>query len=397
MPHKRVLITGASGFVGCRLAERLALGSEYKVIAMVHKFSGSGVARLGRLPVDLVSVDLLDFEALSRVAEEADIIIHLAYGNRGSKKEKQRVTISGTENVMKAALHACVRKVLYVSTAAVHGINPRGHPVVDESAPYERSKDVYRKSKINAEKVVWRYHRRHGIPVVVFRPPLIYGPYGKDWTVGIVKEIQSGAILVNGGNGAANLVYVDNLLDAFILAMQKDSGDGEAFFIVDDDHLSWKEVYERYAATLNSHPPFLLMSREEICALRKRDEPTTVEKWTVAPISTGVEMVRHALRSPEIRIKIGEIPWLNLLKRILPKQIKDSLKGENVSVLKKPTTKPRSNPFPLPSNDMVELYSSQSRFSNEKIKKVLGYTQRITFEEGMNLTCSWLRYHRLIP
>lgn len=397
MAHKRVLITGASGFIGCRLAERLALGSEYTVIAMVHRFSGSGVARLGRLPVELISVDLLDLEALTRVAGEADIIIHLAYGNRGSKKEKQRITISGTENVMKAALQAGARKVLYVSTATVHGLNPKGPPVVDESAPYERTRDVYRASKIKAEKIVWRYHRKYGLPVVVFRPPLIYGPYGQDWTVRIVKEIQSGAVLVNDGNGAANLIYLDNLIDAFILAMQKDSGDGEAFFIVDDEHLNWKDVYDRYAAALDGHPPFRIMSGEEIYALVKRNQPTKIDKWIFAPFVTGVEMVRHAFRSTEIRSNIREIPWLNFVSKVLPKQIKDSLKGENKMVLTESTAIERSNSLRLPTKEMVELYSSQSRFSNEKIKKVLGHTQRITFEEGMDLISSWLRYQRLIP
>ncbi len=397
MTRKTVLITGASGFVGCRLAERLALGSKCKVVAAVHRFSGHGVARLGRLPVELVAADLLDLQSLTKAAENADIIVHLAYGSRGSKKEKRAATVRGTDNVMKAAIQSRVEKVIHVSTAAVHGLHPKTS-IVYESAPYERTRDVYRASKIEAEKIVWRYHRKFGLPVVVFRPPLIYGPYGQDWTVRIVKEIQSGAVLVNDGNGAANLIYVDNLIDAFILAMEKDSGDGEAFFVVDDEHLNWKEVYDRYAVTLNGHPPFRLMSGEEIYAQRKRNEPTTIDKWAFAPFATGVEMARHALRSPEIRSKIKEIPWLQIcIKNVCPRQIKDSLKGENGSVFTKTATQPQSNPLRLPSKDMVELYSSQSRFSSDKIKKVLGYTQRINFEEGMDLTCSWLRYQRLIP
>lgn len=396
MSHRTVLITGASGFVGCRLAERLALGSRCKVVAAVHRFSGPGVARLARLPVELIAVDLLDLQALTKAAQNADFIVHLAYGNRGSKKEKKAVTIQGTENVLKAAVTAGVHKVLHVSTAAVHGLNPRGS-VVDETVPYERTHDVYRASKIEAEKIVWRYHRKYGLPVVVFRPPLIYGPYGEDWTVRIVREILSGAILVNRGNGAANLVYIDNLIDAFILAMEKDSGDGEAFFVIDHEDLSWKEVYERYAATLNGHPPFRLMSAEEIYAQRKSNEPSIIAKWAIAPFVAVRGIVRHALRSPEIRRDIREIPWLKFVSKVMPKQVKDSLKGENGEVFREPASMSRSNQIVLPGKDMVELYSSQSRFSNEKIKKILGYNQRITFEEGMVLTRSWLRYQRLIP
>ena len=89
MTRKTVLITGASGFVGCRLAERLALGSNWKVVAAVHRFSGPGVARLGRLPGELVSANLLDQQGLTKIAQSAEIIVHLAYGNRGSRKEKR--------------------------------------------------------------------------------------------------------------------------------------------------------------------------------------------------------------------------------------------------------------------------------------------------------------------
>jgi nucleoside-diphosphate-sugar epimerase len=344
----------------------------------------------------LVAASLLDLQALSKAAKNADIIVHLAYGSRGSKKEKKMATVRGTENVMKAAIQSRVEKVIHVSTAAVHGLHPKTS-IVYESAPYERTRDVYRASKIGAEKIVWRYHKKYGLPVVVFRPPLIYGPNGQDWTVGIVKDIQSGAVLVNDGSGAANLIYVDNLIDAFILAMEKVSGDGEAFFVVDDEQLSWKHVYDRYAVTLNGHPPFRLMSAEEIYEQRKKNEPTTIDKWAVAPFMTGMGIIRNGLRSREIRNRIREIPWLRFISKILPKQIKVSLKGENESVFMETATQPQSNTLRLPSRDMVELCASQSRFSNEKIKKIFGYTQRITFEEGMDLTCSWLRYQRLIP
>jgi nucleoside-diphosphate-sugar epimerase len=395
MPNKTVLITGAPGFVGCRLAERLTLEHGYKTIAAVHRFSGPGLARLARLPVEFVAADLLDLQSLSKAARGADIIVHLAYGNRGSKKEKKAVTIHGTENVLKAAIQSSVEKVIHVSTAAVHGLNARG-PVVDESAPYERTRDVYRASKIEAEKIVWWYHRKHGLPVVVFRPPLIYGPHGQDWTVRIVREIQSGAVLVNDGSGTANLIYVDNLIDAFILAMQKKSGDGEAFFVVDDERLDWKKVYERYAALLDGHPPFQIMSGEEIYALAKKNQSTKLDKWIFAPFLTSVEMVRHAFRSPEIRTNIKEIPWLKFVPKLLPEKIKDSLKGENESVSAGLTTTPQSNSMRLPGKDMVELYSSQSRFSNEKVKRVLGHKQRISFDEAMELTHSWLLYQRIV-
>jgi len=282
MNDKKVLVTGAAGFVGSRLVERVALGTDYKVKAMIRQFSGPGLARLARLPVEVVLADLLDVNALIEAAKDCDFIVHCAYGNSGSSKQRKEATISGTENILRAALRGHVQKVIHLSSATVHGRNPKSS-VVDESAPFANDGDAYSASKIEAEKIVWRYHQEHGLPVVVFRPALVYGPYSKTWTVGIVKEIQIGAILVNGGNGAANLIYVDNLIDAILLAMDKASGDGEAFLLVDDEQLTWRDVYQCYAEMMGAYPPLQSMTVEEIEAMRKAGQPSTFNEWIVVP------------------------------------------------------------------------------------------------------------------
>ena len=85
MANKTILVTGGTGFVGNRLTERLVLGTDYSVTALIHRFSGPGLTRLARLPVNLVKADLLDEESLLRAAENCHIIIHLAYGNTGDE------------------------------------------------------------------------------------------------------------------------------------------------------------------------------------------------------------------------------------------------------------------------------------------------------------------------
>jgi nucleoside-diphosphate-sugar epimerase len=396
MGNETVLVTGATGFVGGRLVERLVLGTDCRVKAMVHRFSGPGLARSARLPVRFVLADLLDLESLIEAAEGCDVIVHCAYGSSGSKSQRRETTVAGTENVLKAALQTGVRKVIHLSSSAVHGRDPKS-PVIDESAPFTKDRDVYTVSKIEAEKIVWQYHREHGLPVVVFRPTLIYGPYGRMWTVRIVEEIQSGATLVNGGSGAANLIYVDNLIDAISLAMNKDSGDGEAFTLVDDERLTWYDVYKSYADMMGSHPPLQSLSAEEIEAMKKANEPSVFKSWVLTPLLMVPEMVRCSLRSPEIQDRMEEIPWMAFATKLVPRHIKDRIKGKDESRGTAPADTPRSSHIRLPGRDMVELYASHSRFSNEKVKKVLGYRQRIPFDEAMILTRSWLRYQRLIP
>jgi nucleoside-diphosphate-sugar epimerase len=395
MDTKNVLITGATGFVGSRLAERLVLGTDHNVTAVVHRFSGPGLARLARLPVKLFQADLLDPESLEKAAKNCHIIIHLAYGSSGDNKTKREITVSGTENILKAALKMNVKKVIHFSTAAVHGLNSE-EPVINESAPFTKSHDVYIESKIEAEKIVWQYHKGHGLPVVVFRPPIIYGPYGAYWTARIVDEIRKGAILANGGIGAANLIYVDNLIDAVLLAMGNDTGDGEAFIVVDDDELTWKDVYEAYAGMMDSYPPIRHMSKEEIETMRKGDEPNDFKSWVVKPFFLVPALVRNSLRSPEMRSEMMQVPWMRFIKNRMSRMRLNEIKygGNNQQTVTTETTKHRQ--IRLPSQDLVELYSSHSRFSNEKIKRFLNFTQRITFPEALDLIYSWLKYQRII-
>ena len=104
-----------------------------------------------------------------------------------------------------------------------------------------------------------------------------------------------------------------------------------------------------------------------------------------------------SLQSPEMRRKIMQVPWLRLLKKRLSRETLDTMKqGGNSHEITAVETA-RSNCTRLPSKDLVELYATQSRFSNEKIKKTLGYRQRITFAEALDLIGTWLRYQRLLP
>ena len=395
MPINRVLITGATGFVGSRLAERLALGSDIQVRALIHKFSGPGLARLCRLPVTVVNADILDPAAVLEAADGCDTIIHLAYGRAGTEHQRREVTVKGTENLMKAAVAQKVHKLIYFSTASVHGVAPPG-PVIKESAPYEVTTEVYRESKIEAEKCVWKYHAEHGLNTVIFRPPLIYGPYDYLWSGPIIEDIQSGAILINGGNGAANLVYVDNLIDAGFLALENDAGNGEAFFIVDEDNLTWKQVYEAYARRLKLHPQFMMKSEREINELIKsRQPPNPFYNWLIRPVRLFPDIVRACLNSRKVAYQMSQIPWLRYVKERFPHSysaLKTNEPNQNTSETPSETRKK----LVMQSEDAVKLFASQSRFSNEKIKSILNFKQRISFEEAVDLTFAWAQYQGIV-
>lgn len=393
MADKSILITGASGFVGSRLAARLVLGEEMSVRAFVHRLSSPGVARLSRLPIKMIFGDLLDVASLSAAIEGCEVVVHLAYGNSGDPSKQEETTILGTENLLKVALEKNIKKVIYLSTAAVHGLKSK-EASIDESATFEKCKNVYRRSKIKAEQIVWKYIHQHKLPVVIFRPPLIYGPYGADWTVRIVNEIKNGAILINGGKGVANLVYVDNLIEAILLAIKKDSGDGEAFFVVDDEYPSWKEVYNAYSKMISVYPTMINMTFEEIKKLRNGNP---IRKNIIAPFFVVPSMFRTCFESAKFRRELKQIPWIEFLINRIPRDILEGMKGQEKKNDISSSDEIDGGILLLPNKDLVDLYSSQARYSNVKIKKMLGYKQLVPFEKAMDLTCSWLRYQRLVP
>jgi len=395
MPIKKVLITGATGFVGNRLAERMALSGGYDVSVLIHRFSGPGLARLARLPVEFLAVDILDLKALEAAVAELDIIIHMAYGTSGDDDQRKLVTVSGTENIMRLGLTKKVDKIIHFSTAAVHGINPQA-AVVTENSTMERSSDVYRESKIEAEQAVWNFHSKHGLPVMVFRPPLIYGPYGAYWTARILRELQEGAILVNGGTGRANLVYVDNLIDAVFVAIHKNTGDGESFIVVDDDDLTWKQVYEAYAEKLDNYPPIISKSVSEIVEMRNSLYPNTLKNNIYQPLTLIPKLIKTGLKDPEMRHNMMLVPWLRYIKNKFSQDKLEVIKEKNSPQAEQSITAAFKQNKKLPSDELVQLVASKARFSNEKIKRILGYEQRIGFQEAVSYIDEWARYQGII-
>lgn len=389
----RVLITGASGFLGCRLAERLLADGRYQVRAMVRRFSGPGLARLCRLPVEIAVADLLDAPAIAKAAQGCDYVVHCAYGYEGAAAQRKRVTVEGILNVLQAASQAGARKLIHLSSAVVHGNDP-GVPVADESLPFRPGDDWYSQAKIDAENAVWRHAGQTGLPVVVFRPGLIHGPYSSTWTERVAREAQEGAILVDGGAGLANLVYVDNLVDAIVAAMESDAANGEAFLMADDERITWRDLYERYRAMIGNCPPF--RSYEELAKIQQANEPGWFGRCVTNAFRLMPEMFRCAARSADFRARVKAIPWLKPLVRAVPKTFKQRLR---IRGGRKGATEPgtAAAAAKLPPPAAVALCKSRTRFTADKAKRVFGYTPRVSFDQAMAGIESWLRYQRLIP
>ena len=176
---KKILVTGASGFLGARLVEYLVLAHQADVRALVRDLGRS--VRLSRLPVELAFGDVRDERAVQSAVEGCSIVLHCASKVDAGRNPLASSTFLGTKLVAQSALGQNVERLVHVSSCAVYG-SP-GNVEVDESYPLSpRWKgDVYGNAKIPAEALVGELSERG--PAIIIQPTMIYGPYSSEWSV----------------------------------------------------------------------------------------------------------------------------------------------------------------------------------------------------------------------
>jgi nucleoside-diphosphate-sugar epimerase len=394
---RQVLITGATGFIGGRLAE-VACERGIPVVGLVRAWSHA--ARLARLPVHMVYGDILSPDSLREAMKDCDVVFHCAVDNRLGGKALRLSSSQGTTNVLQAAVEMGVKRVVHLSSAAVHSYKPRPDAVTEEGA-YRYSGDAYCDGKIDAEKTALRYWHEHDLPVTVLRPTIVYGPFGF-WTDDTVALLRQGRmVLVNGGMGICNCLYVDNLMEAMLLAAENQGAAGEVFHISDARPISWKEFIEAHARALgDSYLPLPEMSVAEIA--QARTQMTGIRLFT----SSWKQILRLA-HDPQMRKALASIPIVkrsvqiggSIARAVLPgptrRWLGQKVLDTNATGLPNGTTQVK--PVPVLSQAEVGMFTifDEVSFRIEKARRILGYEPTIDFDEGMRRTAAWIQWARL--
>jgi nucleoside-diphosphate-sugar epimerase len=231
----KVLLTGASGFIGGRLRDTL-LGQGTDVLAIRRK--GSPPSKKGR-SVELNYDDKAGLDALIR-AEKPDYVLHVAGATKGvTYKDFQDANVMPTENLLRAveAHHPGLKKFVFVSSLTSYGPSPIGKPL-DESAS-RRPVEFYGQSKLEAERAVEA--RGDKIAWTIVRPAGVYGPGDVDY-FNLFREVSKGRNLFFGNRDKwQSAIYVDDLVELILLATLKTEATGRGYFGCDEKPLTWDE------------------------------------------------------------------------------------------------------------------------------------------------------------
>jgi nucleoside-diphosphate-sugar epimerase len=241
--HVKILVTGASGFVGSRLIRAWAGGQDYQIRALVRPTSR--LEDLDGLPFERCLGDVTDPASLRRAVQDVEAVVHMAslVGEAGRREDFFRVNRDGTRNLLEACRGLPIRRFVHISSLSVI-TGYREHEGTKEDAPYLSTGENYADSKIEAEKLVLDYHRKFGLPVTVLRPGFIYGPGDRLFLPAVIQNLRDGkVVLIDQGKKLLNLTYIGNLLEAIDLALRKDEATGEVFNITDGEEVTKKRFF----------------------------------------------------------------------------------------------------------------------------------------------------------
>jgi len=321
----KILVTGGTGFTGKALVKRL-LDDGHQVVAMDYK-EGHKTQELRDWGAEVVIGSVMDKDVVKRCVKGVDIVHHLAAAFREMNVPNQfydDVNVGDTRNVLEAAKDEKVKKFIYCSTCGVHGNidNPPG----GEDAPIQPA-DYYQRTKYEAEPIVLEYSEK-GMKSTILRPAAIYGPGDPERFFLIFKRVAKGTFPMFGnGKTLYHPLYIDNLVDAFLLAQEEDKGVGQAYLIADEEYVEIEDLVRRVAKALGTE--------------------VKIPHYPVWPVVVAGHVCEKVCKP------------FRITPPIFPRR--------------------------------VDWYRQNRAFKIDKAKKELGYQPRVGLDEGLKRTAEWYR------
>lgn len=325
----RIAVTGATGFLGQHITEKLlADGHDVRILARSEEKARPFRDRVSKIVIG----DITDESALNNLVDDTEYVFHLVSNFRtasGPPESYTRINLDGTVKMLEAARSAGVKRFIHCSTIGVHG-NVQSTPANEES-PYCPG-DLYQETKMQAELACHKAMDRGGMEVVIVRPCSQYGP-GDLRMLKMFRMLKKRTFfLVGACRENFHAVYIDDVVEGFMRAMNTPDIGGETFIIGGPEYVPLGEYIEIAANAVGAPPPYLrfpywlFISAAAICEM--------------LCVPLGIEPPLHRRR--------------------------------------------------------VRFFKNNRAFSIEKARKMLGYEPKVSLDEGMRRTVAWYREEGLL-
>ncbi|HEX3776415.1 MAG TPA: NAD-dependent epimerase/dehydratase family protein [Polyangiaceae bacterium] len=314
------LVTGATGFIGRHLTERLLReGREVRVLCRPgseHKLSAAIAER-----AQIVRGDLRDEVSLRAAVTGVSRLFHCAgqVSDWGTLADFEATNVRGTEALYQAARGAGVERVIHFSSIAVFGTP--SPPYFDDASPVGgEGRDRYSITKASGEAVAMKAFEA-GLPLTILRPAVVFGQHGK-WLEEPLAMIEAGRMfLLGGGRGTCHPCYIENLIDATLIAAEHPRALGEAFIVGDGESISFREYFDAVAS---------IAGRNSI----RRSIPLGAARVLASVLETGARLGRATER-------------------------------------------------PLLTHAAIDMVTTSSEMSTRKVREVLGFRPRYAFRDAI--------------
>jgi NAD dependent epimerase/dehydratase len=315
---KKILVTGADGFIGSHLTEALVLcGAQVRAFTLYNAQNSWGC--LDQIPseikssIEVVSGDIRDYWTIQNAAANCDIVFHLAaliaipYSYQ-APDSYVATNIQGTLNVLKASKEQRISKVMITSTSEVYG-TARYVPI-DESHPFQ-GQSPYAASKIGADRMAEAFFRSYGLPVTIVRPFNTYGPRQSARAVipTIIVQLLSGRESVQLGNllSSRDLVFVNDTVEGFIRLAQAPDAQGHEVNIATQTEITIGDLAVEICRQINpcaeirrDESRFRPASSEVDRLLGANKKLSQITGWTPStPLKKGLKKTIEWFREPE--------------------------------------------------------------------------------------------------
>jgi nucleoside-diphosphate-sugar epimerase/predicted dehydrogenase len=259
-----VLVTGATGFLGRALVDRLlSKGERVRVLTRRNSIGSGGIHPC----VDVFTGDLGDPDAVDRAIRGVSVVFHLGAATNGSLEDYECGTIWGTKNVVDSCLRHRVGRLVYVSSLSVlQYASLPSDKAIDESStlePFPKKRGHYASSKLKAEQIVKEAVRTEGLNAVILRPGSIFGPGAESVPPYGIVSMGNHWIVMGNGKTLLPLVYVEDVVDALVRSAECGEAAGEVIQLVDPNQIN-QEEYLQFCSTKNPqikthHVPMLFL------------------------------------------------------------------------------------------------------------------------------------------